>query len=290
MFPYRGKSASTALEYFDEHKEYQTNKAKSEIELSAEVAGMTYDQYINAVVQHSEGMSSEQDVIDKMISLIRNSYVSSNTYSECDDWSIPQANSEGKSNRLVSSGLVLSHGNILPDYLEDDERTSVSHDAMNAYKQEILNGHGINLAYYADTEGKYVASDEQKGEDYAQYCNKVLDGDHCVCVVGWDDNYSKDNFRDGCRPPEDGAWIIKNSWGSESDAGPDDLGNIVNKNSYGAKNSDGKCTGYFYLSYYDRTIYSGETMEFSSNLAGKNAFGVMQYDYLPASAGLISII
>lgn len=32
-------------------------------------------------------------------------------------------------------------------------------------------------------------------------------------VVGWDDNYSKDNFRDGVKPEKDGAWLIRNSWG-----------------------------------------------------------------------------
>lgn len=35
---------------------------------------------------------------------------------------------------------------------------------------------------------------------------------HAITIVGWDDNLSKELFRD---PPEsDGAWIIKNSWGT----------------------------------------------------------------------------
>ena len=36
---------------------------------------------------------------------------------------------------------------------------------------------------------------------------------HAVMAVGWDDNYSKDNFRDGVKPEKDGAWLIRNSWG-----------------------------------------------------------------------------
>ena len=36
-------------------------------------------------------------------------------------------------------------------------------------------------------------------------------GGHAVTVVGWDDNYSKENFIDS--PKNDGAWLLKNSWG-----------------------------------------------------------------------------
>ena len=52
--------------------------------------------------------------------------------------------------------------------------------------------------------------------------------DHDVTVVGWDDTFSKTNFNQGFRPQNDGAWIVKNSWGT--DIGVD---------------------GYFYVSYED---------------------------------------
>ncbi|WP_069592535.1 C1 family peptidase [Methanosphaera sp. WGK6] len=52
---------------------------------------------------------------------------------------------------------------------------------------------------------------------------------HAVSIVGWDDNYSKSNFR--TTPPGDGAFIVKNSWGN-----------------YSGDN------GYYYVSYYDTSI------------------------------------
>jgi Synergist-CTERM protein sorting domain-containing protein len=52
---------------------------------------------------------------------------------------------------------------------------------------------------------------------------------HIVTIVGWDDAYAATNF--GTDPGSNGAWIVKNSWGT----------------SWGA-------SGYFYLSYAEPTL------------------------------------
>ena len=54
---------------------------------------------------------------------------------------------------------------------------------------------------------------------------------HAVTIVGWDDTYSRENFPSASGVNNDGAWIVKNSYGK----------------NWG-KN------GYFYLSYEDKSI------------------------------------
>ena len=44
------------------------------------------------------------------------------------------------------------------------------------------------------------------GDEYA---------DHAVTIIGWDDNYPKENFNNV--PKGNGAWIVKNSWGESTD-------------------------------------------------------------------------
>lgn len=55
---------------------------------------------------------------------------------------------------------------------------------------------------------------------------------HAVTLVGWDDNYRRDNFRSNAKPANDGAWLIKNSWGTDS----------------------GVHGGYYWISYEDKSI------------------------------------
>lgn len=81
--------------------------------------------------------------------------------------------------------------------------------------------------------GVHFTTDDMYYNDttHALYYNGALDTNHAITVVGWDDNYSRQNFSSSNRPTGNGAWIIQNSWG----------------NDFG----DG---GYNYVSYYDQRI------------------------------------
>ena len=94
----------------------------------------------------------------------------------------------------------------------------LSYTDNDAIKHAILNYGGVFTGIYYS--GSYM-----KYNSY--YCTSSTALNHAIVIVGWDDNYSKSNFKTS--PQGDGAWICKNSWG------PD----------WGEN-------GYFYVSYYDR--------------------------------------
>jgi hypothetical protein len=92
------------------------------------------------------------------------------------------------------------------------------------WQPAVQSNHMVKTAYFNPTKAAY-------------YDATSTGGNHAVTIVGWDDNFAKTNFSK--MPPGNGAFIVKNSWGT----------------------SFGK-SGYFYVSYFDNNF--GRT-------GGKNA-------------------
>ena len=104
------------------------------------------------------------------------------------------------------------------------------YDILNdrdAVKEAIMNHGAVSAVYTMNT--SYYSS-----TNYSYYVpTKPQNTNHVIAIVGWDDNFSKNNFISGT-PEGNGAWLVRNSWG-------------VNGYDY---------RGYFWMSYYDQSLSS----------------------------------
>ena len=197
-----------------------------------------------------------------------------------EDWSVDEE-------YRFMSGLEFEDCNLLPSpaVIDNDEngqpRYTYNEDATNVIKSELMKGRGVSIGFYTDVGSRIPMPTEVSkylSENYSHYTYDIYESNHGVCIVGWDDNYSRDNFRQGVAengesmtPPADGAWIVKNSWGNVTNEFP-------NKNNWG---TDG--TGYFYLSYYDRSLCDPESFNFyvDNYLSGQEYRAIDQHDLMP---------
>lgn len=111
--------------------------------------------------------------------------------------------------------------NVLENGLSDEYAYSkdVAH-LENAYvmslknnpddvKRTIMSNGAVGIQYYHSDNYLLWNSDKQL---WTYYDPNTTGGGHNVMIVGWDDNFSKDNFV--CdKPTNNGAWLIRNSWG-----------------------------------------------------------------------------
>ncbi len=186
--------------------------------------------------------------------------------------------------------LEFENGNILPSTVLNDADGSyagIDFDAVAAIKKEMYqNGRAVAITFHADTSlpNEEGVSKYMDTNTWSHYTYEQATMNHGVTIVGWSDNYSKDNFNNaaGKKPEGDGAWLVKNSWGSDTEEFPND-----SPNHWGIKDENGNHTGYFWLSYYDQSISKIETFDFDLNSYGaSDEVYVDAYDYLPENGSL----
>jgi len=287
-YPYMGKERLDDLTVFtdpayrdaailslnSELPEGQTLETQWEELLKEHTPAEIYERYKSMGVPFGPSVTADNfgfsDYLDARIWEQAQIYGEHNQYSKFDDWTIPFTDSDGNSNRDLTIGWTMLEGRNLPELVHADGDSYVIDEyAMKVLKLEIYNGNGISSMYHAARE--YMDSTE--GSIYT-YDKK--DANHVIQIVGWDDNYSKNNFT--TEAPGDGAWLIKNSWGSQTD------GYVVNGKTYYVSSGymeEGLATGYYWLSYYDLSLGHIESLTFTNEVSGQEGFSTYIYDHMP---------
>ena len=293
-WPYHGKDSLTELEVLRLMPEawklgywqYKlADRSSAEIDaLLKEEGCKTIDEYLETVYQATR------------IAVGPNTQ---NHYSPVDDWSIPERDAEGRSVRNQSAGFLAKDVNAMPSACHVDPQTkrpTLDKETMAAVKQELRRGHAVAITYAVASPSSTPGRPSFiRNGTYAQYTWKEVEGDHTVCIVGWDDDYPVTNFNQGTTtegkgegsvtydmtPPGPGAWIVKNSWGNGDGTGIKrggplgaDLTQVFGNSGWGAAGS-----GYFYLSYYDQSLSEFVSYSFLKDVPPQGMV-FHQYDYL----------
>ena len=167
--------------------------------------------------------------------------------------------------RVVELGCILNSRPMIYDFntltREQINRLGVTNYVGLPY-EEVVKKEELDAQNPKKPEPVYMnfVKEEDGSTTYAQYTYNEEKPNHCVTVVGWDDTIPADKFLADHQPPGPGAWIVKNSWGT--DWGTD---------------------GYFYLSYYDKTLCWPQTFEYvKPEEKEPQSLEILEHDYMPS--------
>ena len=112
-------------------------------------------------------------------------------------------------NNVLSNGLTdeYAYGKDVA-HLENAYVMSLKNNSDDV-KRAIMDKGAVGVQYYHSDSCLLWNSNKQV---WTYYDPAITGGGHNVMIVGWDDNFSTDNFV-GDKPANNGAWLIRNSWG-----------------------------------------------------------------------------
>ncbi len=169
-------------------------------------------------------------------------------YNETDDPYVPSSTSS------TSTGPIQKH---VQNVIWLSPRSGSTDNA--AIKNAIYQYGAVSASFYIGGQNEQKILNNTTDTYYCQSAPGSVN--HAIDIVGWDDNYSRNNFinydNGNSVPAGDGAFIIKNSW----DEG------------FGEN-------GYFYISYYDTSLAYEMSSCYYNAESTDNYTRIYQYDPL----------
>ena len=116
------------------------------------------------------------------------------------------------------------------------------HGSVKVSIYAITNTPNYNTAVPVKKDDGTVVGNVGYNSSTAALYGTCTDTNHDVLLVGWDDNYSRENFLSELRPTSNGAWKARNSWGT----------------GFGQN-------GYFWISYEDKSLGKATSFDAENN-------------------------
>ncbi len=291
-FPYLPASGRTALDYYkydptvkeNINHTFEINNGKTIGQFIADcragIGDFTLEEFFNwakARIDFPAGYTADQlteaDYLTYAVKTNVEIYTACNIPYDGDSWAIDDA-----SKRFGTAGYILKDGNELPPLflVKNNAYAGLNQLGISSLKKELYAGHGVSCAYHH-------ADAYYNVKTAAEYAPVLMDTNHLVQIIGWNDNFPASSF--STRAPGNGAWLCKNSWGSETDCYTDADGVTYAKSTFGIKDKDGKATGLFWISYYDHSIAGVQSFAYTNAIASEAGFTSYLYDFMPAYSG-----
>ena len=131
------------------------------------------------------------------------------------------ANWVGETNESVAPySLAQNYENTLSNYSRSQLTKLAFNDQAHLQNSEWISCKDTDIIkskimeYGSGAVSFYWTGDGFNSSTDAFYQNSMSTTNHCVCVVGWDNDYPVENFNSDKRPSKPGAWLVKNSWGT----------------------------------------------------------------------------
>ena len=202
------------LETYLAKKDKKNNKSTVEYDFSEKhlAYATTRNAFLNDVINYK---GIDKEVIGAANYYIGTAYLT-NGMGAVSESAMPFDNSFGNIdlNNVTNKNVVTTVDDVrVYDIPETDAQKQ---ERIAEIKEHIVNKGGVSAMIYGAT----LLNECYNNETAAQYSDdeSKYPINHGVLIVGWDDNYSRTNFNSNKRPSHDGAWIVKNSWGTEKRA------------------------------------------------------------------------
>lgn len=218
-----------------------------------------YDEYSAARDDYTKLMNKSRTMTLKEAEYVTSTYEGSSYFDCYYADGVMTSYRYGRNEESISliKEAIMEYGAVTSDYYAYESSSKYYNRTTGAYcgswndmiSKNTPDGNGVSRFYVEDGETRY---------EFATSTN------HAITIVGWDDNYSYTNFEytprsfDGEKYTyENGAWIVRNSWGDRWGNG-----------------------GYEYISYMDPTIGFNVTGYKFDNSVNDNV-----YTYSPLGVG-----